>query len=581
MAARTHIMPAMLSSARHQETHPPLRTRRWLVAQAIILLGCLALYGIATFQVHQYEADVVRESFTIQGQIPLPTLRFRPAHTPLNVIVVIAHGYSANKEMMSAFGVDLAKQGVTVYAFDLPGHGASNVPYGGKPHGDVVAQLVTSVGEAVDYALAHAPAPAPKLALIGYSLGTIAVGEYALRHPELSSLTATVLVAGILQDHPTLSNPRNLLVLSGQFDLPGINDISTHLIASGCGVSPQAVSSAFQCDPLGLYTHRERLILPGLNHISIVTASSTHSAVIQWLGTYVDGRIGAVSVNADVRLHWLLLGFMAAAFATLPLLALGSALLGLARTARPASTGAEQAPLGGPAAIARLPMWAGMGLFTASLAMGLLVLHALLPQSFWAPSPMAFLAQQVSADVAMYLLITGAFLLGGLWAVVPLRARLNAAVWTITPARLAIAAAVAAFLYFTLGSLSSFAWEGLTLYPARLWRAGVYAVLIWPFFFAVQALLSAFAAWGPWRAALRELATTLLLLAAFIAAIATNFDRLSYLGILLPVFAIVLIALVGFNAWARTVVTRPEALLATTETLVLAWALAATLPLIG
>jgi pimeloyl-ACP methyl ester carboxylesterase len=551
-------------------------SRRWVLFQASLLLVCIGLFGLATVQVHNYDAGVVREVFTLRGPIPLPIARYIPAHAPLGVVAIVVHGYSANKELMSSFGVDLAKAGVTTYTYDLPGHGASTVPYRS------VEQLVASVGEVVDYARTHAsaaPTP-PKLVLIGYSIGTIAVGEYALRYPNLPSLAATVLVAGILQDRPTLSNPPNLLVLSGQFDLPGINDISRALIAAGCGVAAPSVTNTYRCNSQAPNAHRERLVLPGLDHISIVTASSTHADVINWLGAYVDPRIGSVHVNTDTRLHWMLLGFAMAALGTLPLLALGSAVLGLLPT-QPVSRrrSARGVPASALPSGSGVPLWLGAGLLAGALAIGLAILHAVLPPSFWAPSPLAFLAQQVSADVATFFLVTGLALTGMLASIPPLRVRLVQALRTSAPAQVALAAAVVIFLYCTLGSLSSFAWESFTLTPARLWRAAVYAVMLWPFLYGTHTLRAA----HRWRqhggAALADLASTFLVVAALIVAIVTNFARLSYLGILLPVFAIVLLGFVGFNAWARRVVAAPTVLLASAETLVLAWALAATLPL--
>lgn len=538
---------------------------RGRLAQLFMLLLCLSVYGWATFAVHTYEVGVSRHTFTLDGQPPLPMLVFTPERHPLNVAAVVVHGYSANKEMMSAFGVDLAKQGVTTYTFDLPGHGASPVGY----HG--VAELVASVNEVVHYALAHAPAPQPKLALIGYSLGTIAVGEFALQHPELKSLAATILVAGILQDHPTLSNPRNLLVLSGQFDLPGINDISTNLIASGCGVPAAAIAATYQCDVSGLYGHRERIILQGLDHISIVTATSTHTAVMHWLGQYVDSRIGRQPVNADVRLHWLLLGLLAAAIGMLPLLALGVSIIG-PDTGEHVPRKVNQARLRCDGRAVLL----GVG---ASLVAALPLLHGLLPTTFWAPPPVPFLAQQVSPDVALFLLLAGAFLVGGLCYLLPFRPYLARHMRVRAVPQLALALIAAMYLYITLGSLSTFAWEGLTLTPSRAWRAVVYALMLWPFFFGVQALLAALNARRPSHVAWVELGAAGLVIASLVATIAMNFARLSYLGILLPVFVVVLLAMVGTNTWVRWVATPAVLSLATTEALILAWMLAATLPL--
>jgi pimeloyl-ACP methyl ester carboxylesterase len=562
--------PGAAAPSAHRQRPP----RRWIVGQALLLLACVGLFALATAQVHAYESGVVREAFTLRGNIPLPVVRYRPVRAPLNVVAIAVHGYSANKEMMSTFGADLARQGVTVYTYDLPGHGASTVPYVG--HGELVASL----GEVVDYALAHPPGPHTKLALIGYSIGTIVVGEYALQHPNLSSLWATVLIAGILQDHPTLTNPRNLLVLSGQFDLPGINDISRNLITAGCGVPPSAVTNTYKCDPHGLYAHRERIVLPGLDHISIVTAASTHTEVIKWLGEYVDPRIGATPVNADARLHWTLAGFAAAAVGTVPLVALGAAAFGLAParagSARRRNGRAEASAM--PREAAASP-WLGVALGIGALAVALVILHGLIPASFWDPTPLAFLAQQISADVATYFLVAGLILIGALALVPPLRMRLVQALRMAAPAQLALGAAVAVFLYFTLGALSTFAWEGLTLTSARAWRAAAYALMLWPFFFGMQTLLSAYWWRRPRSAVLADLASTLVIIVVLLLMMATNATRLSYLGILLPVFAILLLAFIGFNAGARRFVAAPVVLLASAETLVLAWALAATLPL--
>ena len=225
-------------------------TRHWLLGQCALLFVLLATFALAAVQVHRYEDGITRSTFILRGSSPVPVLRFTPASTALNIVAVIAHGYSADKELMSAFAVDLAKQGIVVYTFDFPGHGASSVPYGTANGKGVIKQLTTTLSEVVDYAVAHGPAPNTRVVLLGYSLGTIPVSEYALQHPHMTNLAATVLVAGIVGDHPTRSDPHNLLVLTGQFDLPGINDTARSLMAYGCGVAPAAVTDSY---PVALY----------------------------------------------------------------------------------------------------------------------------------------------------------------------------------------------------------------------------------------------------------------------------------------------------------------------------------------
>lgn len=542
-----------------------------------LLLVLLAVFSLASFQVRAYEQGISRQSFLLRGAIPVPVLRFTPqAGQRLNVVAVLAHGYSANKELMSSLAVDLAKQGITAYTFDFPGHGASPVTYGGADGLTPVKGLVVSLGEVVDYALAHAPAPNTRLVLVGYSLGTIAVGEYALQHPSQSAIAATVLVAGILGDRPTRTVPRSLLVLSGQFDLPGINETAQRVMAAGCGVSAQAITNIYQCGS-SLATERRRVVLAGLDHISIVTAGSTHAVMLNWLHATVDPRIGAVPVNPDARLHWMLLGFFAAALATLPLLALGAAALRL----RPQATGGAR-----PDEVAIRPPvagWLALLAYCGTLLGALVLLKLYLPSSFWAPEPFpfGFMRQQVSGDTAVLLLLAGILLVGTLALVPALRCAAAWPRWAGWWRQVILALAVAAFLYATVGGLSSFAWESLALSPARLWRAGVYVLLVLPFFVGLRALLGAATRRRPYRGALAELGYTLLILMAFGAAIAMNFERLSYLGILLPIVAIALLASAGIAAWAHRVLAHPTLVLALGQALLLGWLLAASLPLIA
>jgi pimeloyl-ACP methyl ester carboxylesterase len=555
--------------------------RRWLLIQCVLLLTLLATFVLATVQVHRYEQDVTRTSFMLSGSPSVPVLRFAPKATSLDVVAVIAHGYSANKEMMSAFAVDLAKQGIVVYTFDFPGHGASSVPYGGTNGAGVVKQLTASLDEVVTYAVSQAPNS--RVVLLGYSLGTIPVSEFALQHPQMNNLAATVLVAGIVGDHPTLTEPRNLLVLTGQFDLPGINDTARSLMAYGCGVAPTVVTDSYACGSAPL-AERRRLVISGLDHISIVTAASTHAATIQWLHQTVDARIGATPIHADDRLHWLILAFLSAALALLPLLSLGSYALQLAPSrvagrldvmqAQDTSTTAQNSPG---------LRWAMLGACCAALASGVLLLRLYLPTGFWSPEsfPFAFLRQMVSADVAVFFLITGLVLLALLVGWPALR---RAVAWperNTALTQILLAAALVLFLYATNGVLSSFAWESVVLGPDRLWRAAVYAAMLLPFLLGMRAVVVA-SAGGRWSvAAGLDLGVTLSILAALGASIALNFARLSYLGILLPVIALVMVAFIPIATWAVRVMPRPTLLLAIMQALLLGWALAATLPLIN
>jgi pimeloyl-ACP methyl ester carboxylesterase len=565
---RKHISSLNSRWSAYRAAHP---IRSFLQIQAGILLLCVGIYGLAAVQVHAYENMVVRQSLLLSGPIPTPVLRFTPKRNALNTIAILAHGFSADKELMSSFAVDLARQGITAYAFDFPGHGASTVPYDGQ-------QLVPSLSEVVDYALRHAKQPQPNLVLIGYSLGTIAVNEYAMTHPHLANLKATVIVSGVSPDLPTPSVPQNLLVLSGQLDLPGINPLAQKIIASGCGVPVSTVTDFFACAPttLGVTAYRKRVVLPRLDHISIVTSGQAHRTTIAWLHDHVDARIGSQPIAPDARNQWLAAGILAGFLGGLPFLALASALMFR-------SVHVKRKRLTELDHLASWSVyWQGSLAFVGALVFALLILHLWLPKAFVAPDPwpFGFLAQMVSADVVLYFLLAGIALWGAILAIPALRSLV------IVPSRweivrqIALGVALVLFLYLTIGALSSFAWESLALVPQRLWRAIVYALLAWPFYLGLQALLQPSAHRPHGRGVLADAAGAILILGALVFAIIMNFSRLSYLGILFPVVGIVYLLLLPFTAWTRRFIPSPAVLNATVMALVLGWMFAATLPLL-
>src|SRR5581483_1847096 len=94
------------------------------------LFFLLIFAGLAVFSFTRlagYESSITRSTFTIQGKYPVPVLEMRPAVGETSLVAIVAHGFTGSKELMSSFGVELARAGVTAYLFDFPGHGESSV----------------------------------------------------------------------------------------------------------------------------------------------------------------------------------------------------------------------------------------------------------------------------------------------------------------------------------------------------------------------------------------------------------------------------------------------------------------------
>jgi dienelactone hydrolase len=557
-------------SAAHLAGAPMRRapTRRWLVAQSAFLLLALVVFALSVWEVHASESQVMREEITIGGAGgQISALRFTPRHERLNIVAVVAHGYSASKEIMTTFCAELAKQGVTAYCFDFPGHGSSPEVFNTDAAlSGAQSQLTETVGAVVDYALRNMPRSDAKLVLIGHSMGASAVGLYALQHPDLPNLAATVLVSPVLSASVTATSPRNLLVLAGDADPANIILIAKTRIAEGCGQpSGAALGYKLSCGDPKQGTGRALLILPGLNHITILTASSTHKQILAWMSAGLDTGVSPNDVTADERFYWLLLGLGAAFLALLPALALASAGLRQLPVRR-------TEPAEGTIYLRALAI---LAVTVVALIIGMGALH------LFVDSPFSFLGQALSPDLATFLFGAGIVALGVALGVPAYRSVTDwpRGVAIVAQALLAVGAFV--FLYFTLGALSTFAWANLALTPARLWRALILVLLCIPLFLGGELLVRPLARAKPWLAAGVKLVVALLITGALYAAIRLDADRLAFLLFLLPILAIELLFFVALEAWARRAVDRPLIFIALSEALILGWAVAATFPLLG
>src|SRR5262249_15682382 len=137
------------------------------------------------------------------------------------------------------------------------------------------------LGEVVAYVRTHANKP-PDIILLGHSMGSAAVGDYAMIHANEPDIVATILVSPVGQEYPTLQQPRNLLILAGEDDIPGAISDSQRLIQEACNLSGRQ-SSPVECgDPMH-DTGRRLSTLSGLNHLTILNASSTFQEMLHWL----------------------------------------------------------------------------------------------------------------------------------------------------------------------------------------------------------------------------------------------------------------------------------------------------------
>ena len=252
------------------------RIRQWwlpLLALVLALAGGLLLVRAA--------GDLEREHVVVGG-VPLDVVR--PAGSPPGPGVVVAHGYAGSARLMAQFGDTLAARGWTVVLPDLDGHGANQ-------------RSPTDLQYDLDVAVTHLRGlpgvDGSRIALVGHSMGAGAVTAYAAGHPQIGATVAISLpgAAPVPKDRPA-----RLLLLTGGLEFPGFRAAADEAVA---GARPD----------------RRAVVVPGVEHISVLYAPETHRLTADWLGPGDEPLPSPLRrlVASGLLLLGLLLGFPAVA----------------------------------------------------------------------------------------------------------------------------------------------------------------------------------------------------------------------------------------------------------------------------
>jgi dienelactone hydrolase len=257
---------------------------RWIAASilAVILVSAVYMEVALNSDFGRLEVESVRIN---DGDKTLSGLLYRPilssSQNPFPAIV-IAHGISESKEIMSNLGLELARRGFVTLCLDLLGHGASDGAIA-----DAKDDPSFGVQAAVNYLKSQPYINASAIGLVGHSLGGGAVRAVAFEDSQISAL---VLIAGGIgssaqgPQYGTLNAtyPRNLLVIIGQYDvLFNLTDLTAKELPSVFNtqqqVLPGVVYGSFQSQ-----TARE-LLTPPTTHLFESISTPVILEVASWM----------------------------------------------------------------------------------------------------------------------------------------------------------------------------------------------------------------------------------------------------------------------------------------------------------
>lgn len=437
--------------------------------------------------------------------------------------VLIAHGYSGSKQLMLTYGYVLARSGYAVMLWDWDGHGAN-------PNRLQSDSLQRNFQTAWDTIAQQPEVDRSRLAVLGHSMGSGAVMNAAIDHPTDFAATVAISPTGA-----TVSpdRPRNLQLQAGTWEGGFIRNAERILQQAG-GVNSETASGR----------GREFVLVPNVEHITILFNSVSHNAAQQWLdrtfgqqfeqqqfeqqqfeqqqGQYVDRRMLWQGVH--------LIGWLMALTAVMPSLRIA----------------------GETAAISGLQRWGGLVLSSIVPTIGLVLLDRVVKLQTLG-------GVQVGGAVALWFLMAGAIWLSVLRQVPKLSLRaalLGISVFTV--------------LWIAVGAMAQFVWLQSVLIPARLIVWGLIAIASLPWFLASEIAQQSQTGikrmvWG--------VAQSTALIGGFVLVL-QFLPQLGFMFLLLPLFPVLisLLSIVSAQVQERWSVAIASALF-------FAWLLAAGFPL--
>jgi dienelactone hydrolase len=254
---------------------------------AAIILVFVFLFGASTAILlnSDFGKLAVNTVLINDGCTELSGLLYRPAYASADnrvPAIVIAHGISESKEMMSSLGLELSRRGFVVLCLDLLGHGQS-----GGTIENGINEPSFGVTAAVQYLKAQSFVNSSAIGLIGHSLGGGAVRAATAEDGHIGAL---VLIAGGLGDvaqgpeYGTLNStfPKNMLVVVGKYDvLFNLTELATRELPLAFNANQNVVSGVLYGDFQS--QNARKLSTPTTTHLFEPFDPTVITQTIEWM----------------------------------------------------------------------------------------------------------------------------------------------------------------------------------------------------------------------------------------------------------------------------------------------------------
>jgi hypothetical protein len=231
-----------------------MRSRLSVLIAALVLLAA----GVAGL-VHANRG--LTSEFIRVGGVPVEVVRSGGSQSDAGVrrpAVVVVHGYAGSGRLMRPFADTLVRRGYVVLLPDLAGHGANTRRL------DVPSVIDPEIADVVAHARGLDDVDPDRVALLGHSMGAGAVVRVGAADPRIAATVAISLPGA--EDAP---GPRRLLLIVGALEPGGIRAATERAAGRGSGLGAD----------------RRLVIVPLVEHVSVLFAPRTHREAAAWLDT--------------------------------------------------------------------------------------------------------------------------------------------------------------------------------------------------------------------------------------------------------------------------------------------------------
>jgi len=253
------------------------------MSRLVVLLLGFALAALALWQLESQRVGLQITTQTV-GETPVTRTAQPGSEGP---VVVVAHGFAGSRQMMQAYGHDLARAGYRVWAFDFLGHGRHPVPMSGDVNSiDGTTRLLIEQTRAVVGAALTAEGWEGEAALLGHSMATDIIIRTAIDDPRIGPVVAISAFSKAV----TGTVPDNLLLITGAWE-PGLRGFARDAVAM---VDPGKGEgdTARNADVI-----RRAVVAPLAEHVAVLHSRTGRAEAVAWLDS-AYGRARDIAVRA-------------------------------------------------------------------------------------------------------------------------------------------------------------------------------------------------------------------------------------------------------------------------------------------